>query len=55
MKQPTLITQLNNPLTTEQYAKKVGLSKWYVRKLCREGKIKCVKVGRDWFVEGVKK
>ena len=37
-------------MSVTEYAELKGITRWYVRKLCREGKIKAVYLGRVWFV-----
>lgn len=45
------INELKSMLSVEDYAKAKGVSEWWVRKLCRNGKIDCLKVGQTWFIE----
>lgn len=37
--------------TIEEYAELKKITPWYVRKLCRIGKIKAEKIGRVWFIK----
>lgn len=37
--------------TTPQAAARLGVSESLARRWCREEKLPCKKIGRDWFVE----
>lgn len=43
------------PVSVEEYALQEKISEWYVRYLCRNKKIKCVKIGQTWFIDGSQK
>lgn len=38
-------------MTAEQAAAELGYDQSYVRRLCIDGKLRCLKVGRDWLIE----
>ena len=46
-----IILKENNLVSVEEYAEKKRLSLWYVRKLCRDKRIKCLKIGGSWLIE----
>lgn len=37
-------------ITLSRYAEIKGITEWYVGKLCRLGKVECIKVGNYWFI-----
>jgi hypothetical protein len=37
-------------INTKRYAELKGITEWYVNKLCRTGKVECVRVGQMWFI-----
>ena len=37
-------------IPVSRYAELKGITEWYVNKLCRTGKVDCVKVGQMWFI-----
>jgi len=38
-------------LTAKQVAQELGVSMSFVARLCRNGKLKARKLGRDWFID----
>ena len=38
-------------ITIKEYAQLKSVSEWWVRKLCRLGKIEAIKFGRTWLVK----
>ena len=38
-------------IPVSRYATLKGITEWYVNKLCRTGKVDCVKVGQMWFIK----
>lgn len=45
------LAELENPVSAIEYAEKKNITVWYVQKLCRDGKLKCKKLGSTWFIE----
>lgn len=43
--------ELYNVMGTSEASLKWGLAQDYVKRLCREGKVKAYKVGRDWKID----
>lgn len=41
---------MNTLLNTEEAAKYLNVTPAHVSLLCRKGKIKCTRPGRDWFI-----
>ena len=41
---------MTDPLTTAEAAALLGLSSEHISLRCRQGKLKAVKRGRDWFI-----
>lgn len=38
-------------MSVGEYAKKIKLSEWYIRKLCRDGKLNSLRIGNEWIIE----
>lgn len=45
-----VLTMFKKYYTVKEYAELKGVSEWWVRKLCRLGKVKADKFGGVWFV-----
>jgi excisionase family DNA binding protein len=41
---------MERPYTVKEFSKATGVSEKTVRKACREGQVKAVKVGREWLI-----
>ena len=48
-----VVLTINNKkyITVTRYAELKGISEWWVRKLCRKGKIDCLKLGQVWYIK----
>ena len=42
---------MNNSMTTNEAAKRLGISVGRVRKLIYAGKLNAIKLGRDWVIQ----
>lgn len=42
---------LDNIMGTEEAAKLWGLSQDHIKRLCREGKVKCIRIGKTWVLD----
>lgn len=45
-----LNTKLSKMLTTKQAGSRLDLDPRTIKRYCREGKLKCEKIGRDWLI-----
>jgi len=42
---------LEQIMGTEEAAKLWGLSQDHIKRLCREGKVKCIRIGNTWILD----
>lgn len=42
---------LEQIMGTEEAAKLWGLSQDHIKRLCREGKVKCIRIGKTWVLD----
>ena len=49
------LARLSNPVSVDEYAKKKNITPGYVQRLCRIGKLRCVKINATWFIETVER
>lgn len=42
---------LNGIMGTEEAAERWGLSQDHIKRLCRDGKVKCIRIGKTWVLD----
>ena len=46
-----LLSKIENPTSVTEYAKEKNITVGHVQRLCRNKRLKCVKVNHTWFIE----
>ena len=45
------LKKMKDPVSVKEYAEQIKKSVWVVQILCKTGKLDCVKIGKEWFIE----